>query len=51
MEMEKEIKELIEKYNREYNKMSHPLSAVPTWIVIRDLQALLSKGERKLDGK
>ena len=37
--MENEIKKLIEKYNRE--NIVPLLSAVPIWIVIRDLESLL----------
>ena len=37
--MENEIKKLIEKYNRE--NIAPLLSAVPIWIVIRDLESLL----------
>ena len=39
--MEQKIKELIEKYKKEYNSMITPLGATPTWLVIRDLESLL----------
>ena len=46
--MENEIKELIGKYNREYNEVP-PFSAIPTWIIIRDLESLLELYQSKCE--
>lgn len=48
--MENEIKKLIEKYNKEYNEVP-PFSAIPTWIIIRDLQSLLEFKKKNCCGK